>query len=254
MATKLTEKQKLFKYFDVTENIITCKYETYVELDLNEYKIEDETLLEDNSDIDSDDIDYSFTVPGFFEAYLPEFNESVQFSLPFEIQLIKTEDTVIKNNVLTINYKEHDKIVVAETKNTSSDLKIITKLLDNQVKYLRGNVSKTIELLWSQIASSKKIKLHHIELIYTVLYGQDTKNGFVPIRLGDQNYSKDTAFGPKESSQNFGSTNAFNFGYINEAMLKNITRHPTLKPTKSDLEKIIAAEYHNLPINTNSEQ
>jgi hypothetical protein len=246
MATKLTEKQKLFKYFDIAENVITCKYTTVVELDLNEYKIEDETLLD--ADIDTDDIDYSFTVPGFFEAYLPEFNESVQFSLPFEIQLIKTENTNIKNSILTINYEAGDKMIVAETKSVSSDLKIITKLLDNQVKYLRGNVSKTIELLWSQITSSKKIKLHHIELIYTVLYGQDMKNGFVPTRLGDQNYSKESAFGPKESSQNFGSTNAMNFGYINEAILKNITRHPTVKPTKSDLEKIIAAEYHNLPI------
>jgi hypothetical protein len=31
-------------------------------------------------------------------------------------------------------------------------------------------------------------------------------------------------------------------------MLKNVTRDPNIKPPKSDLEKIIAAEYHDLPI------
>ena len=52
----------------------------------------------------------------------------------------------------------------------------------------------------------------------------------------------------KESAQNFGSTNAFNYGYTNEAILKNVTRRPDMKPVKSDLEKIVAAEYHKLPI------
>ena len=244
---KLTDKQKLFKYFDITPSTIVCKYATYIELKIDEYKIDDEELLE----FDDDQVDYSYTIPGIFEAFLPELNDSVNFALPFDINLIKSEDTIIKNGILTINYSAGDKLLYADTKSSASDLKVITKLLDNQVKYLRGNISKTVELLWSQISSSSKLKFHHIELIYTVLYGQDTAQGFIPIRLGSQEYTRETALGSKESAQNFGSTNAFNYGYTNEAMLKNVTRRPDLKPVKSDLEKIIAAEYHNLPFSEN---
>jgi hypothetical protein len=244
MSTKLTDKQKLFKYFDISPDTITCKYDTYIEINMNDYKVEDEEILEFNED----EVDYAYTIPGIFEAFIPSLNDSVNFALPFEISLIKTTDTVIKNGILTINYSSGDKLLFANTKSAASDLKIITKLLDNQVKYLRGNISKSVELLWTQISATSRIKLHHIELIFTVLYGTDTPSGFIPTRLGNQIYNKESALGSKESAQNFGSTNAFNYGYINEAILKNVTRKPEFKPAKSDLEKIIAAEYHNLPI------
>lgn len=246
MAT-LTDKQKLFKYFDITKDTITCKYSTYLEISVDDYKIDDEELLE----FDDDQVDYSYNIPGIFEAFIPDMNDSVNFALPFEINLIKPENTLIKNGILTINYEAGDKLLFANTKSSASDLKIITKILDNQIKYLRGNISKTVEILWSQISSTSKIKFHHIELIYSVLYGQDTPQGFIPLRLGSQNYTREFALGSKESAQNFGSTNAFNYGYTNEAILKNVTRRPDLKPAKSDLEKIIAAEYHNLPVTDN---
>jgi hypothetical protein len=243
---KLSDKQKLFKYFDITDELIVCKYNTVVELNMNDYKMEDEELLE-LPDEDEQDA-YAYDIPGIFEAFIPDENDTVSFALPFIVHLIKTEDTSIKNNVITLNFEVGDKLLFTTTKGSGADLQIITKLLDNQVKYLRGNIPKTIDMLWTQISSASRIKLHHIELVYTIMYGKDTSSGFVPTRLGNQIYDKESALSSKDSAQSFGSTNAFNFGYSNEAILKNVTRDPNIKPPKSDLEKIIAAEYHDLPI------
>ena len=249
-----TEKEKLYKYFDIKENSIICKYETRIELNTDEYKINDEEVsdMEESSDQgDSNEeqsLNYVYHIVGIFEAFIPEFNDTVQFSLPYTIEINKTEDTLIKNNTLFITYEPGTPLLFATNKETGTNLNIITKQLDNTIKYLHGDVSKSVELFWEELAKTAVIKLHHAELVFTILYGEDTVNGFVPVRLGSREYTKDNAIGSKDSAHNFGSSQALNFGYSNDAILKNVTRPKNMTPQKSDLEKIIAAEYHNLNI------
>jgi hypothetical protein len=256
--TKITDKQKLFKYFNITKELITCKYETIIELNINDYKIGEEELGSVQQgegdepfhaeELNDDSLSYVYSIVGIFNAYIPEFNESIPFAFPFNIELFKTENTTIKNGLVTIIYEPGDKLILATTKDSGTDLNVITKLMDNQVKYLHGNIEKTVEVLWDQIAKTNPVKFHHIELIYTILYGESTPDGYVPVRLGSQKYTKLNAISSKDSAHNFGTSNALNFGYSNDAILKNVIRKPNTEPPKSDLEKIISAEYHNLNI------
>lgn len=240
---KLTDKQKLFKYFNITKNEIFCKYNTYIQIDINDYKVKDEEAVDT---VDSDEIDYVYNVPGIFDAFIIDENETISFAFPFIVNLIKTNNSDIKNNILTIYYEPNDKFLMIHQKKADTDLKVLTKLLDNGVKYLRNDIDRLVLSTWSEIAYTKRINLHIIELIYTVLYGEESENGFIPTRLGSQKYSKENALNPMESAHNFGTLNALNYGYMNEAILKNVTRHPDFEPKKSDMEKIISSDYHEL--------
>ena len=137
-----TEKQKVKEYFEIKKNEIICKYDTILEINFEDYHLDEEILSDNilnsnsaNNIEEDDDIEYVYDIPGFFDVYIPEKNETVSFIFPFNVFLIKTENTLKENNKLIINYEAGQRLFFVENKSTSSDLKVIAGLLENRIKY-----------------------------------------------------------------------------------------------------------------------
>ncbi len=136
-------------------------------------------------------------------------------------------------------------ICFANTKSSATDIMILDKLFENRVKYLRGDMPKLVIAIYDQLLNTVNVKMHHIETILTLLYGEYDEGGFTPTRLtNDAKYSANNAINTKESAHRFNASSGFNYGYTKDVISDNITR--TYKTEKTDLEKIISGNFEEL--------
>jgi len=241
---KLTTSQKLEKYFEISKHKIICKYNTVVRLNKNDFKIDDEELLDVSGDDDDEILETVISIPGSIIVEIPEFNDEINIYLPFNINLTIPEDNEVNKGIIIHNYIPGDILFSATTKSNSTNIKTVDKLFENRVKYLNGEIDKQILAIHQQILSTNNIMLHHIETILTVLYGENTKEGFKPVRLIDMKYIKDRAITTKTSAHKLNNGQGFSYGYTKDAISENITR--TTSNTSTDLELIIGGHYDEL--------
>jgi hypothetical protein len=238
-----SSKGKYNKYFKIEEHKIYTTVKCIVYIDLNEYKISDEDIETD----EDNDFEDSMNIPGIFTVNIPEENDTVDFYFDFNINLIYPSAHSKEKNIVKLEYEAGDLLVYAETKSVDTNIEIIAALFDNRVKYIRGDVQTIIKSIYKQMSGTVKMKMHHISTILTTLYGEDTEDGFKPIRLTKkQDYNKSNALSTKESAHKLGVATGFNYGYNQEAINNNITRK--YDPPKSDMDNIIDGDYDKIEV------
>lgn len=243
---KLSELDKIKKYCKVEKHSIYANTDIIITIDTDEFKIDDEEMIDisESDDVD-DELVGSILIPGMITLIIPEYNDEVQLYFPFNINLITPDNQEKNKNIITYYYSQGDMICFAHTKSNATDIMILDKLFENRVKYLTGQMDKQVIAIYDQLLSTVNVKMHHIETILTLLYGEDTEDGFIPVRnTSTQKYSKANAMNTKDSAHKFNAAIGFGYGYTKDAIVNNITR--SYETEKTDLEKIIGGNYHEL--------
>lgn len=240
---KLSNLEKVEKYLKIDKHKIFAKVDMTIMIDLDEFKNPDEELI-DISDEDSEELVGSILIPGMINLEILKYNDEVQLYFPFEINLITPDNQEKNKNLVTYFYEAGDMICFAHTKSNATDIMVLDKLFENRVKYLSGVIDKHVVAIFDQL-KSYDIKMHHIETLLTVLYGEETEEGFTPVRLTkNAKYTKSNAIGTKDSAHKFNAALGFGYGYTKDAITDNITR--SYETEKTDLEKIIGGNYDDL--------
>lgn len=249
---KLTDAQKVEKYFKIEEHNIFAAVDMIIRIDADELKPDEDELI-DISDTSDDDLEEikeeeligSISIPGMFTAEIPEKNDEIQLYFPFDINLILPDVIEKDKSITTYYYNAGDLVCFATTKSNATDIMILDKLFENRIKYLSGDLEKHVTAIYEQMKSTNNVSMHHIETILTLLYGEYTSGGFTPTRLTKNAvYSKDNAINTKESAHRFNAGLGFNYGYTKDVVVDNITR--TYDTDKTDLEKIISGKFDEL--------
>ena len=167
---KLKEVNKNYeKYLKITKNEVHTKYRAIVRLPLDEYKVNDNEMLnkEDFEMIAGDQSSYN--IPGTFEIEFPEEGISLNIFLPYNVNIMKTEDSTITSKEMVFNYEEGDLIFNSFVKKIETNIEILNSMFENRVRYLRGYISEQHEAIWSQIATTTSVKAIHIENVLSML-------------------------------------------------------------------------------------
>lgn len=222
------------KYLDISKNEVKTKYRAIVRLSLEEYKIFDNELLdEDEIEMLAGDQAASYSVPGTFEIEFPEQGTSVNIFLPYTVNLMKTDDFVANSKEMIFYYEENDVIFTAFVKKSDTNIEIVNNLMENRVKYLRGFISQQHEAIWNQLSATTNTKAIHLSLILSMLYAKVENGENKLIRYTkDQIYDAAYAINTKESSHIFNvGAQSQNYGYSKEAIFQNIFKNKRMKMT-----------------------
>lgn len=226
------DKTTLLKYLNIKENEIYTKFPCVIRLSMEEYKVSDNDLLDEEDFQLLAGEESSFKIPGTLEIEYPEQGESINLFLPYSINLIKPEDFSVTSKEMVFNFEEGDLIINAFNRIVETNIETLNNLFENRVKYLRGYIAEQLEAIWSQLESTTNYRAHHLGVILSLLYakmGKDSsgKNtGPVLVRhTPEQEYKKEYAINTKDSSHffNFGAQ-AVNYGYTNDAIWQSINK------------------------------
>ena len=233
---KLKEVNKNYeKYLKITKNEVHTKYRAIVRLPLDEYKVNDNEMLnkEDFEMIAGDQSSYN--IPGTFEIEFPEEGISLNIFLPYNVNIMKTEDSTITSKEMVFNYEEGDLIFNAFVKKIETNIEILNSMFENRVRYLRGYISEQHEAIWSQMATTSSVKAIHIANVLSLLYAKKEKNELKFIRHTEyQNYKKEYAINTKESSHIFNTgVQSSNYGYVGDALFASIFKDRKNKFSKT---------------------
>lgn len=227
------DKTTLLKYLNIKENEIYTKFPCVIRLSMEEYKVSDNDLLDEEDFQLLAGEESSFKIPGTLEIEYPEQGESINIFLPYSINLIKPEDFSVTSKEMIFNFEEGDLIINAFNRVVETNIETLNNLFENRVKYLRGYISEQLEAIWSQLESTTNYRAHHIGLVLSLLYAKMNKdehgNNIGPILVRhtpEQEYKKEYAINTKDSSHffNFGAQ-AINYGYTNDAIWQSINKN-----------------------------
>lgn len=244
------DKTTLLKYLTIKENEIYTKFPCTIRLSMEEYKVSDNDLLDEEDFQLLAGEESSFKIPGTLEIEYLEQGESINLFLPYSINLIKPEDFSVTSKEMIFNYEEGELIINAFNRVIETNIETLNSLFENRVKYLRGFIAEQLEAIWSQLESTTNYRSHHLMLILSLLYAKMSKdsnnNNLGPILVRhtpEQEYKKEYAINTKDSSHffNFGPQ-ATNYGYTNDAIWQSINKNRYKNAAGFDLNEIYPEE------------
>ena len=244
------DKQTLLKYLTIKENEIFTKFPCVVRLSLEEYKVSDNDLLDEEDFQLIAGEESSFRIPGTLEIEYLEQGESINLFLPYPVNLIKPEDFKVSSKEMVFNFDAGDLIINAYTKTIETNIETLNNLFENRVKYLRGFIAEQLEAIWSQLESTTNYRAFHLGLILSLIYAKMEKdehgNNLGPVLIRhtpDQEYKKEYAINTKDSSHffNFGAQ-ATNYGYTNDAIWQSINKNRYKNAAGFEIDEIYPEE------------
>ena len=244
------DKTTLLKYLDIKENEIYTKFPCVIRLSLEEYKVSDNDLLDEEDFQLIAGEESSFKIPGTLEIEYIEQGESINLFLPYPVNLIKPEDFSISSKEMVFNFEAGDLIINAYNKVVETNIETLNNLFENRVKYLRGYLPEQLEAIWSQLESTINYRAHHIGLVLSLLYAKMEKdehsNNLGPVLIRhtpEQEYKKEYAINTKDSSHffNFGPQ-ATNYGYTNDAIWQSINKNRYQEAAGFNLDELYPEE------------
>ena len=247
------DKATLLKYLNIKENEIYTKFPCVIRLSMEEYKVSDNDLLDEEDFQLLAGEESSFKIPGTLEIEYPEQGESINIFLPYSINLIKPEDFSVTSKEMIFNFEEGDLIINAFNRVVETNIETLNNLFENRVKYLRGYIAEQLEAIWSQLESTTNYRAHHIGLVLSLLYAKMNKdehgNNIGPILVRhtpEQEYKKEYAINTKDSSHffNFGAQ-AINYGYTNDAIWQSINKNRYKNASGLSLNEVYPDELNN---------
>ena len=227
------DKATLVKYLDIKENEIYAKFPCRIRLSMDEYKVADNDLLDEEDFQLIAGEESSFKIPGTLEIEFPEQGETVNLFLPYPVNLIKPEEFSVTSKEMVFEFEEGDLILNAFNKVIETNIETLANLFENRVKYLRGYLAEQLEAIWAQLESTTNYRAHHLMLIMSLMYAKMDKdangNNLGPVLIRhtpEQDYKKEFAINTKDSSHFFSmGAQATNFGYTNDAIWQSINKN-----------------------------
>lgn len=189
------------KYFNIEENKITANKDLFITLDLNEY--DDLTLIES--------VEY-YLIPGILEATIVDDLEK-KFTFPFryQVKLHKPADMQVNGKTITLQYVPGELILEQEYIEKKSDVSVLEKILEGQIKYI-DNPETMVYALRDYVSS---LDLNQVELIIQNMF-RDALDKSKPARLTD--YTNYEIIGQKKLPFETSWVNAIAFENVNKAI------------------------------------
>lgn len=228
------------KFLNITKNEVHTKYKAIIRLSTDEYKVQDNDLLDEEEFELMTGETSSFSVPGTFEIEFPELGTTVNIFLPFLVNLVKPEEFKISSKELVFFYDEGDLLFNCFVKKLETNITIVDNMFENRVKYLRGHIEEQLHAIWSQLKNTTNYRMCHLSLIMSLLYAkvETTSNGKEELLIRhtkDQEYKKEYAINTKESSHLFNlGAQSFNYGYTNDALIQSVFKNRYTSLSKFD--------------------
>jgi len=232
-----------YKYLDISKNEIKAKKECMIIINLDEYKNVSEEIVEDSENNINELV---LNIHGFFEIVFPNDLNSIQFTLPYNVNLYKHNVINGKNSKeLIFKFNPGDTIFTAHFKNKNTNIDVLSSLFQNRIKYISEDIYELVLNIYNQLSGVTNIDIFNIETILTQMFA-DTQNGkLVPLRLTNKKYSKKYAIDFTKSSHNFSNIMGFSYGYTNKYLMTKLT-DKNKKLDDSYLENIITNKYSKI--------
>jgi len=235
------------KYLDISKNEIKAKYKCMIIINLEEYKnVSEEIIEEENGN------ELILNIHGFFEIFFPDELDSIQFTLPYNVNLYKQNVRVGKNSKeLIFEFDPGDTIFTAHFKNKNTNIDVLSALMQNRIKYISDDIYELLISVYTQLSGVTNIDFFNIELILSQVFADKIGDKLVPLRLTNKKYSKKYAIDFQKASHNFSNIMGFSYGYVNNYLLNKIPKKKKLD--NSYLENIITNKYTKIE-NTNQDK
>lgn len=237
--TKETNKD-YNKFLDITKNEVHTKFKAIIRLSMDEYKVQDNDLLDEEEFELLTGETSSFSIPGTFEIEFPELGTTINIFLPFLVNLVKPEEFTITSKEMVFYYDEGDLLFNCFVKKSETNIEILNNMFENRIKYLRGHIDEQLYAIWSQLKNTTNYRMCHLSLIVSLLYAkvEETSNGKEELLIRhtkDQDYKKEYAINTKDSSHLFNlGAQSFNYGYTNDALIQSVFKNRYTSMDKFD--------------------
>jgi len=238
---------KIDKYLKVEKHRAVAKEDCFIKIIKEDYKNLLETIIDEGSEdelekginIKNNQNEIVVNIPGYFELIFPSEMDSLKFTFPYEVQLIKhsVEET---SEYILFKYTKDDTIFRANFKKVQTNISILDSLFENRIKYISDDIYELIINIYRQLSGVSNIDLVNIELIMSQLFAD--KNEL--LRFTNKEYSKKYVMNTQQSSHDFSNLLGFSYGYVNNYLTKKLSSNKTLE--NSYLEDIISNNYTKL--------
>lgn len=196
---------KLSDVFAIQKNEIKTKYDCMVTINKNEYK----NLLETAK---------TFNIPGILTFYFPEFDDSAQFVVSYDVDLRKSPNIEHKKNTIIISYEKDEIVITKDYYSDDVDMKMLIGLLQGRIKYIKNPVI----LLNMLVKILPTVDSVHFELIISNMFRDlDDKSKYCRLT---GNYDKNLILG--QTAQPFEDSweNAMLYRNIDKAISKGLVK------------------------------
>jgi len=225
----MKELKKINKYLKVSANEIYAKVYTVIHLNINDYKTLKDDFIESESDSPDDeesleapdflkdqDISKIITIPGTFKIDFPDDNDSIDLYFPYSINILKNRIQKETSSELILEFEKGELISFGYTKKTETDIQLLSSIMENSIKFLKGKIDRQVYAAWNQIHQGKPFSLHHLEVLLSqqyIAYDEESQQ-YKPIRLLDKEYSAQYAVNSKESTHKLGEFSSFTYSVL----------------------------------------
>ena len=234
---------KIDKYFKVTRNTLVAKEKCRIQLDPKQYKFSPEEVK-----TFQDEKFLVMTIPGYFEIQLLDSMDTISFTLPYEIELVKNNIVEQSNDRLILEYSKDDIIFIAQFVTTNTNIRTIESVIENGVKYLNDDIYETVINIYKNIKNLTPALMVNFEAISSMMYVIPINGEYYPLRISGKEYSAKYVVNAKNASHRVNNLTGFAFGYTNDYLLTQIVKKDKKASNKefSYIENMISGNYHKL--------
>ena len=213
--------------FDIQKNKLVCKIPC--EININEKDYDERSFIE-QSDI--------ISLPGILEFYVPSKDETIQFAVPYKVNLHKTVKTTKNKRTITIEFDKNQVVLDKDYYDVTTDIGLLTRLLHGNIKYV--NDPKTLITMIYDIIPS--VDLVHIELIVSNMFRMKTDHQKRCRLTG--NYKNSIIIGQKAQPFEDSWNSALAFQYIDKAITQGLVKGKAAE--RNPIENIISEDFKRL--------
>ncbi len=210
--------------FNISKNKISAKEQCIISIDEKEY--DDRTYIEGSKII---------TLPGILQFYVPKYEDYVQISLTYPIDLWKTSNTFREKNEITITYDEGDMVISKDYVPDEVDIGLLIRLLQGRIKYV-----KDPKILLNMIHDIlPAIDLVHLELIVSNMFREENDLNKKCRLTG--NYNTCTILGQERQPFQDSWASSMAFQYIDRAITSGLIGNKDAE--QNPIEKVLNEDF-----------
>jgi hypothetical protein len=216
---------KTTKYLDITDHEIVAKKKCTVSINLKEY--DKETILNTNKFIN---------LPGIIDIYFPDEDDVIHIILNYDVNLMKSKNVIDEKDDIHINYEEGDIIIHQEFAESGLDMRVLIKLLQGRIKYIK-DPSTLLQMLQQMLPGSDLV---HLELIISNMMRTD--DGKVCREKG--NYKNCNVLGQTNIALEDSWLSGISYRNIDTSISKALVSEKNIK--NNPIEKVLNEEFSKL--------
>lgn len=210
--------------FEISKNKIVAKEECVIVINEKEY--DERSYIETSEYI---------TLPGVLQFFIPKFEDYVQITLTYLVDLHKTSAILREKNTLTLTFDVGDTIITKDYIPTGVDIGLLIRLLQGRIKYIKD--PKILLNMLHDILHD--IDLVHLEVIVSNMFRKEDDLSEKCHITG--NYNNCTILGQQRQPFQDSWASSMSFQYIDKAIATGLIQHKDAE--QNPIEKILNEDF-----------